>query len=61
MAESDSDTTLGLEQVPLCRRRTSSKERKQKMNMNPLPRMKYRDDSPETQWIPRPNGAVRRY
>jgi hypothetical protein len=61
VAESDSDTLLGLEQNSSCRRRTSSNEAKHKMNTIPSHQLKYQDDSPETQWIQTPNAAVRRY
>lgn len=61
MAESDSDTTLGLEQNSTCRRRTPSTETKLKMNTSPLRQQKYRDDSVETKWLPSPDVAIRRY
>ncbi len=61
MAESDSDTTLGLKQILLYRRRTSSNETKQQINMSSLRQQKYHDDSPETKWIQTPNVAGRRY
>jgi len=61
VAESDSDTLLGLEQNSSCRRRTSSNEAKHKMNTVPSHQLKYQDDSAETQWIQTPNAAVRRY
>ena len=62
MAESDSDTTLGLEQTPLCRQRQSSTELKQKMKSDTSSRQhRYDDDSPETKWSATPNVAIRRY
>ena len=61
MAESDSESALGLEQIPLCRQRASPTGSKQKMTSSPLHQQKYRDDSAETKWIPTPDVAVRRY
>jgi hypothetical protein len=52
VAESDSDTTLGLEQhreqIPLCRQRTSPKSSKRKMSDSPSRQPNYNDDSPST-------------
>ncbi len=61
MAETDSDTALGLEQIPLCRQRTSPIGSKQKMNSSSLRQQKNSDDSAETKWIPTADVAVRRY
>ncbi|CAF1093839.1 unnamed protein product [Adineta ricciae] len=59
MAESDSDTALGLEQNPLCRQRQSSTELKQKMKSDTSRQYRYDDDSPEAKWSATPNVAVR--
>ena len=61
VAESDSDTTLGLEQNRLCRQRQSSTELKQKMKSDSSRQYRYDDDSPEAKWSATPNVAVRRY
>jgi hypothetical protein len=65
VAESDSDTTLGLEQhreqIPLCRQRTSPKSSKRKMSDSPSRQPNYNDDSPSTKWIPPSVARERRY
>lgn len=60
MADSDSDTTLGLEQNSSVRRRTPSTEAKLKMSATALRTQKYRDESDETKWIPKPDIAIQR-
>lgn len=62
MADSDSDTILGLQQTPPCRQRKSSNERKHsKMNMVPLRPQKDVDDQTNGNWIQTPRVGVRRY
>ena len=56
MAETDSDTTLGLEEKPFCRQRTSPT-----MNTSSSLQKKYDDDSPATKWIQTPDVNSRRY
>jgi hypothetical protein len=59
VAESDSDRTLELEQVPSCRYRTPLNEAKQKMHNNPLHQETSPDDSAENKLIQRPNMTMR--
>ncbi len=61
MAETDSDTALGLEQIPLFRQRTSPIESKQKMNSSSSRQQKNSDDSAEVKWIPTSDVAALRY
>ena len=62
MADSDSDTILGLEQTPPCRQRKPSNETKRsKMNMVPLRPQKEVDDRTDANWVQTPRVGVRRY
>jgi hypothetical protein len=61
VAESDSDTKLGLEHINLCHYRTPTKQSKQKMDNNPSRQMNSDDDSAEIKWSPTPDVPVRRY
>ena len=60
MADTDSDTNLGLEQVPLCRYRTSPKEVTHNMSTSQSRQPTYTDDS-TTKWIHTPDVPARRY
>lgn len=61
MADSDSDTILGLEHTPLCRQRKLSNEAKSsKMNMIPLRPRKDADDRTDDSWNPTTRVGVRR-
>lgn len=61
MAESDSDTKLGFQQISVCHHRTSSNKRMQKIYASPSRQMEYCDDLNETQkWIETPDVLVQR-